>query len=264
MHLGIYHTIPELEQYVREISCMEIGSADIVHRFRVLPDTCVELFVNYGDKPLANIQGRMAFKNKRSLVTFRMSHFMDAQMAAGTKCVAVCFRPGMAYPFFGVSMHVLADHVIDLCDLWHAMAGEMEERLAFAQSDAERVNIVQHYLLLQLRSRPQPDKHILWCLGQIHNTEGQLRVQQLTEQVNLSQRQLSRKFNEQVGLSTKEYTRMNRFLHSLAHLKQYPAVSLTEVAYRSGYYDQAHYIMDCREYSGMSPRELALADNVLY
>ncbi|MDX2048027.1 MAG: hypothetical protein SFU87_14650 [Chitinophagaceae bacterium] len=39
---------------------------------------------------------------------------------------------------------------------------------------------------------------------------------------------------------------------------------LTEIAYESDYYDQAHYIHDCREYSGYTPGQLIAANNCLY
>jgi AraC-like DNA-binding protein len=67
-----------------------------------------------------------------------------------------------------------------------------------------------------------------------------------------------------VGFSPKEFARITKFIHSLTHLKKYPAMSLTEIAYESGYYDQAHYIHDCRAYSGYTPGQLHAAADCLY
>ncbi|MHA4807352.1 helix-turn-helix domain-containing protein [Flavitalea flava] len=55
-------------------------------------------------------------------------------------------------------------------------------------------------------------------------------VSKLTGDTGLSQRHLSRKFQQYVGLSPKEYLRVCRFIRSLHHLKKYPLLSLTEVA----------------------------------
>ena len=127
---------------------MEINEGDITRRFRVLPDACAELFINYGEKPLANIQGHhSSFHYKGSFITFRMSRFMDVQMATGTRCIAVCFRPGMAHRFLNVPMHHLADSVTDMADVWNTMASEIEEKVASATDNDERAGIVQQYLL---------------------------------------------------------------------------------------------------------------------
>jgi AraC-like DNA-binding protein len=33
------------------------------------------------------------------------------------------------------------------------------------------------------------------------------------------------------------------------------SISLTELAYRSGYFDQAHFIKDFKRYTGMTPKQ---------
>jgi AraC-like DNA-binding protein len=91
-----------------------------------------------------------------------------------------------------------------------------------------------------------------------------LSAKQLSEKINISQRQLSRRFNSYVGISPKEFIRTNRFIYSLKHLKKYPAINLTEIAYESGYYDQAHFIRECKEFSGLTPGELIASENIIY
>lgn len=57
---------------------------------------------------------------------------------------------------------------------------------------------------------------------------------------------------------------MNRFLYSLKVLKADPQLSLTEVAYESGYYDQAHFIHECHKYAGVTPAELLVCKSILF
>jgi AraC-like DNA-binding protein len=95
-------------------------------------------------------------------------------------------------------------------------------------------------------------------------SEGLIPVGRLVSETGLSQRHLSRKFQEYVGLSPKEYLRVSRFIHSLDHLKRYPVFSLTEVAYKSGYYDQAHFIRDYKDYTGYTPGQVVRAWHILY
>jgi AraC-like DNA-binding protein len=227
---------------------------------RVLPDTCAELFINYTSTPLAVIGNEL---HKRSIITFRMSRPMDVQMRKGSGCLAICFRPGMAYRFFHFPMHLFTDTTAALADVWKGMATEIEDRLARAHDNATRVAVVQQYLLQQLASSEE-DKHVAYCQKLAQLSSGPLSVKQLAENTGIGQRHLSRRFQQCIGLSPKEYLRVSRFMRSLQRLKKYPARSLTEIAYESGYYDQAHFIRDYNAYTDHTPGEVAQSQHILY
>ncbi|WP_431213422.1 helix-turn-helix domain-containing protein [Puia sp. P3] len=169
----------------------------------------------------------------------------------------------MAYAFFRVPMHAFTDTTADLSDIWRGMAEEMEDRLSGARTNEARVDMAQKYLLRQLAG-DQQDLQMVYCLRQAQLSGGLIPVSQLTDGTGLSQRHLARKFQQQVGLSPKEYLRACRFIRSLHHLKKYPMLSLTEVAYESGYYDQAHFNRDYKAYTGHTPGEVAHARDILY
>lgn len=232
--------------------------ADTCH-IRVLPDACVELFISYTSMPVAIIGNELY---KKSIITFRMSRPMDVQMRKGAGCLAICFHPGMAYNFIHLPMHVFTDTTTVLHDVWQDMASEIEDKLANACNNNVRVSIIEQYLVNQL-AQSRDDRQIAWCLRQAGSANA-LSVKQLSHETGLSQRHLSRRFQKCIGLSPKEYLRVGRFIRSLQHLKKHPAHSLTDIAYESGYYDQAHFIRDYKTYSGHTPREVAQSRNILY
>lgn len=231
-----------------------------IHHIRVLPDTCVELFVNYTSSPVAIIDNEL---HKGSIITFRMSRPMDVQMRKGAGCLALCFHPGMAYRFFQVPMHALSDTTVALSDIWSRMAEEIEDKLASLCDNNVRVDVLQKYLLAQLVWNKN-DLHVIHCLREAALSGGAIAVSKLANDIGISQRHLSRKFQQCVGLSPKEYLRVCRFIQSLNHLKKYPTLSLTEVGYQSGYYDQAHFNRDYKTYTGHSPGEVVNAPDILY
>lgn len=233
--------------------------ADTCH-IRVLPDTCVELFFSYTSKPVAIIDSEL---HHQSILTSRMSRPMDVQMRKGAGCIAVCFQPGMAYPFFPVPMHVLTNTTVALSEVWNEMGTELEDRLSGLCTNEARVEMVQKYLLQQLISGKQ-DLQVAYCMNRAQYSVGAITVNELSAKIGLSQRQLSRRFQQNIGLSPKEYLRVFRFINSLQHLKKYPDVSLTEIACQSGYYDQAHFIHDFKAYTGHSPGEVANAPYILF
>lgn len=260
MHIQLYDVVPNLRPYIKLICTMDCDGDTDTNHIRVLPDTCVELFVNYTSTPVAIISDEL---HKRSIISFRMSRPMDVQMRKGAGCLAICFYPGMAYKFFQVPMHTLTDTTAPLSDIWNDLTEEIEDELACACNNETRVCIVQNYLLQQLASAKN-DLQVAYCLQQVQLSGGLMSVSKLTNDAGISQRHLSRKFQQCIGLSPKEYLRVYRFIQSLHYIKKYPVLSLTEIAYKSGYYDQAHFNRDYKTYTGYAPGELTHAQHVLY
>ena len=248
-----------LTPYVKEICIMEIAAAG-VPGMRVLPDTCIEIFIRYVSSPLATVNGKHL---SRSLVTSRMNSFMDSQMEAGSGCIAVCFHPGAARHFFTTPLKNFNGLAIELHEVWKD-ANELEEKLSSAKDNEAHALILQQHLLVKLHENYCRDETVTHCLWQLNLHRGSLNAQQLADGVGLSRRQLSRRFNDHIGMAPKEFARVNRFIHSLKQLKKYPALSLTKIAYESGYYDQAHFIHDYKEFSGMTPGELLECPDIVY
>lgn len=260
MQIQSYDIIPALQPYIKSICTMECDNDVDTSHIRVLPDACVELFLNYTSTPVAMIASEL---HKRSIVTFRMSRPMDVQMRKGTGVMAICFYPGMAHQFIQIPMHVLSDTTAGLSDIWKDVAVEIEEKMADSDSNEVRVNLIQKYLLKQLAGT-KDDLQIMYCLKQVELSGGLIPVEKLAAGAGYSQRHLSRKFQEYVGLSPKEYLRVSRFILSLDRLKRYPVLSLTEIACKSGYYDQAHFIRDYRRYTGYTPGQVASEQHIVY
>lgn len=260
MRLQLYDIIPILRPYIKMLCTMDCNEDSDMRHIRVLPDTCVELFINYTSKAVAMIDNKL---HQKSIVTFRMSRPMDVQMRKGAGCLAICFNPGMAYKFFKVPMHLLTDTTVPLSDLWDGLAAELEDKLAGLYSNKDRVKTAQQYLVQQLTT-DRRDLQVDYCLSQVRLSSASISVGRLSAEIGLSQRQLLRSFQEKIGLSPKEYLRVSRFTHSLQHLKKYPRISLTEVACQSGYYDQAHFIRDYKEYTGYSPRQVINVQHILF
>lgn len=235
------------------------GEADW-NQVRVLPDTCVELFFNYTLTPIAVIDQQLY---KRSIVSFRLSRPVDVQMRKGAGCLAVCFHPGMAYPFIPMPMHLFRDSTVNFIDLWNGATSGLEDKLAGIPNDEERSMAVQAFLLGQMEC-DKHDPQVAYCLHKAQLTRGSIAVRKLAEETGLSQRQLSRRFHQNVGLSPKEYLGVCRFNSSLQYLAGYPGMSLTEIAHLSGYYDQAHCIRDYKVYAGHSPGEVVAASHILF
>ncbi|MBJ7428847.1 MAG: AraC family transcriptional regulator, partial [Bacteroidia bacterium] len=88
----------------------------------------------------------------------------------------------------------------------------------------------------------------------IMHLHGQLSINELTEDLKINRRQLERKFSSVIGLSPKQLSKIIRIQSTLKMLANKQFTSLTAIAYEGSYYDQAHFIKDFKEFTGVSPK----------
>lgn len=188
---------------------------------------------------------------------------MDVELPLGSGSIAVCFYPGAAFAFFPVPMKELTDENIFLSDLWGTEINDLEGILANCQNHLERASVIQRFLLSFIRKEINGISAFDRCLQQINRVKGQLPLKVLSKEFNISQRQLSRQFNTFMGLSPKEYSRVKRFICTMESIQTFPNCTLTQIAYENRYFDQAHFIHDCKEFTGMTPKQLVGSQAVL-
>jgi transcriptional regulator GlxA family with amidase domain len=80
-----------------------------------------------------------------------------------------------------------------------------------------------------------------------------VRVGDLAETACLSSRQFDRVFKEYTGIGTKEFLRIVRLQHVFHRAYNSDNENLTAIAHACGYYDQAHFNHEFREYTGSNP-----------
>jgi AraC-like DNA-binding protein len=169
--------------------------------------------------------------------------------------MGIHFKPGGAFPF--VPMPAGELHNLRLCldTLWGRRATELRQRLLEAPTPRIRFQILERFLLAQavrpLARHPAVD-YALRAFG----AESQVStVSAVVEQTGFSQRRFIEVFRNEVGLTPKLFCRVGRFQRALQQVHRQPKVDWAAVAVGCGYYDQAHFIHDFQEFSGLTPTD---------
>lgn len=127
---------------------------------------------------------------------------------------------------------------------------EVEEKLAIAATDKQRIKIVEHFLVSQLKDI-QADKLIVEAVKLIYQSNGTIRIKELNERLLISQSPFEKRFRKVVGTTAKKFASIVRFNAVLNNLTE--TKTLTEICYENNFFDQAHFIKDFKQFTGDTP-----------
>ena len=226
-------------------------------RERLLPTGTVELVVSLATEDLR------VFGDERdggvaeggALVCGAHSRYFVIDTMAATATAGVHFRPGGAWPFFGVPADALMDAHVPLDALWGAgAAAGLRERLVEAPTPTDRFRVLEEALLARLALAPAAG-HLAVRFGvrALHSARGPVSIRALAERIGISQRRFGQLFRAEVGLAPKVFSRIRRFQDVLDVAGPAPEVDWSRVALDCGFYDQAHFINEFRAFSGLTP-----------
>jgi AraC-like DNA-binding protein len=116
-------------------------------------------------------------------------------------------------------------------------------------------NCIQKFLIHRLsgRSIEEPGSGIPAMAGYILLNAGNCSIEKIACRANMSIKTFERKFTEQVGISPKLFSRILRFNSAVALKLSDPHRSWTDIAHHCGYYDQMHFIKECKLFAGATP-----------
>ena len=80
------------------------------------------------------------------------------------------------------------------------------------------------------------------------------RVNLLAEEMNMSSKTLERLTKKHFNLSPKNLWKVIRFEHTTSHIKRSETQKLID-SLSYGYYDQSHFIKECKKVTGYTPKE---------
>lgn len=229
-------------------------------REQILPNGKLELMFNLGGayRVLDRVNGfgghsyRRAWISGLQEVPITIEPEFDPS-TADAEHVAVTLTPHGAYQFFGLPMAELRGQVFELEALLNLIANDLQQRLLEAPSLHQRFELMVAWVRQVLANGPSPDRHVRHAFGQLKGSRGQVRVQQLCDELGVSRSWLARRFKDQVGMSPKRFARVLKFQHAVERVEQQAEPDWPDLAVACGYYDQAHLIREFKAHSGHTP-----------
>jgi AraC-like DNA-binding protein len=221
-----------------------------------MADGCAEMLFHYKGafKGIENGKDVSLFKEPLSHVHSQASVFNEFITNENFGIFGAYIYPFVLPQLFSLPSSDFSNQTPDLITLFGNEGRELEEKIMLAANNNQRVNILSAFLENKLYRRERKDTVVQTSIKYVIHSKNILNVSVLAEKFNLSVRQFERKFKEYSGFSPKLYSRIIRFGLTLNEFGN-SNKSLTEIAYKCGYYDQSHFIHEFKLFSGYHPKD---------
>jgi len=221
----------------------------------IVPDGCMKMIFHYGDPYKHYGESGDSTLLPSGFVIGQLTQPYEVEPTGTTGTFFVCFHPNGFLPFATFPIKEMENTAVPLDKLFGDDGPTIAQQILSASSTPERITIIEAFLFRRLMDSEAYDRIVTSTIETILTANGQLSVNELSEQNKVSRRQLSRKFASDIGLSPKQLSKTIRLQATLKTLLTDKPTSLTDLAYENEYYDQAHFIKDFKEFTGLTPKE---------
>ncbi len=247
---------PPLSDFVTNFWHFTGYSADH-DRERVLPDGCCTLIINLQDTPRrrfdqAHPERSVAYR--RAWISGVQTEYLVIDVLANSSLMGVHFKSGGLAPFIPGGAAEVSRQVVEADEVWGVAALDLHDALRNLSTAEARFNLLEEFLLRIARNRFQRHPAIRHALRCFNVAPQQASIAAVAGEIGLSHKQFIEHFRREVGMTPRRYCRIRRFQLVLDELERRPVLSWPELALACGYYDQAHFINEFRDFSGLNPQ----------
>lgn len=250
-----YEVCEELQPFVRCYWSLDAPAVEEPERQRIVPDGCMEMIFHYGDLYYQYTADGKAHLQPRSFVFGQITTPLEIAPAGISGIIAVRFQPDGFFPFSPVPLQAMDDRAVSLTELFGSDGVSLEENVLQSRDNTDRIQLIETFLVKKLQAEVSINRITRSAVEALIESGGQNSIHELASQLQINRRQLERKFSKATGLSPKQYSKVLRLQNAFKLIGQGTFQHLTELALEAGYYDQAHFVKDFREFTGVSPRQ---------
>lgn len=251
----IFEPNNKLTAFVKCYWTLEADKEETPVKNTIVPDGTMKLIFHYGDTYKHHpSDGEIIILPKCFLIGQLTKPYVVEPLGI-TGTFVVRFHPNGFLPFATIPIKEMENTAVPLSVLFGEEGEEIGNRILNANSTLDRIKLIEHFLLKRLADKKTIDNVVKSTIETILDANGQFSVNEYSLRNNINRRQLTRKFSTTIGLSPKQLAKTIRIQATLKKLLSNEVVKLTDLAYENEYFDQAHFIKDFKEFTGLTPKE---------
>jgi AraC-like DNA-binding protein len=242
---------PELSLYIKHFLILENSTLNgVVHR--LIPDGNPGIVFHYETPLLQNAGGDTPYiQQPKSFIYGQVTATIDLISEGRIGMIVVVLQPYALNALTKIPAYQLTNTNRSLREIWGQQGSRLEKAVLSARETHARLALIETFLIGKLRVTPDPivKNSIDWMKAHPDSAS----INELVAQLPIGERQLERAFKAHVGVSPKLYANMIRLQFFLKSMRRPGEKNLTNLAYGSGFYDQAHLVRTFKNKSGITP-----------
>lgn len=224
---------------------------------RVLPNGSVQLIINLAEDQTriyeSTPRGLACRTSPGSVLTGVSTRYQIIDTAEQQHVAGIVFRPSGTLPFVAPPASELSNLDVPLeCLCGVATARELREQLLTAPKPEAALDVLERWLVAMFRDRACHPA-VSFALSQFHSEPSVSRIDTVKNALSLSPKRFIERFKLEVGVTPKRYCRLLRFQRAVKIAHTTKSLDWAQLALECGYFDQAHFIHEFREFSGLTP-----------
>lgn len=231
----------ELSPFVDHFWMIDIQENDLQFTHTILPYAWFELLFNLEDSSYS--EGKYIGQlSKSSTICYQKPY----------RAVGISLNPSAGNALFSIPANKLKDQYLNWSDL--DVHSNLHEQLVEAKSTEAIILLLECYIQEKLKNY-EIDQMAINLSQRIASPSFHHIDASLFSTIGLTRRRIEQRFLESVGVSMGLFLRKSRFDAGVNCLAQGNIKTLTQVGLDLGYYDQAHFSREFKEFASISPKE---------
>lgn len=257
MNYQTYKPNPDLSAVVNFYWTLEVPYDPEIPKQKIIPDGNVEMTFNFADGIKKFVSDDEFIVHPDVMVMGQRTKSYLIAPTGDVNTFAISFFPYGFANLLSFPLKKLTDNEIPLSGIFgEEQALQLENDMKAAENSLERIKIIEDFLLAKLQEKEITKNIVSTTIDALIETNGNATISKILKENPSKRRQLERKFSKEIGVSPKQLGKVLRMQAALQLMLNENPESLTHVAYETGYYDQAHFIKDFKEFTEISPGDI--------
>lgn len=174
------------------------------------------------------------------------------------------------YQLTGVSGRTCQGRAVDIKMFDPSVRSRCKEFISQCRSEASTMTsrdclALWYELLNDLAHQPfETPEYLSEAIRRIEHAKGLIKLKQLCEELNISERQFNRKFSEIVGIAPKYFIRIGQINYAMQCALAGDREYFSMIAASSGYHDESHFIRAAKSFFGQPPKEFLSSEQEIW
>ena len=249
MRFESYIPTEQLRPFVKAYTVIE--SEDEITN-RVLPGTSFALAFR--------LRGKISYLNDNNKIVLPTVAFSGLKKSARlinyaphSAAIIVLFKETGVSAFFKQPLHELFEQSVSLDNFFPlSEISQVEERLAENGSNTSKIAVIEQFLLSKIIYH-NADRLISEAVAKIYSAKGNIRMKELSNDLFISQDAFEKRFRKITGATPKQFSHIVKLNAVISQSNK--TVSLLDIVFENGFYDQPHFNKDFKIFTGQTPTD---------